>query len=132
MSQQAFDEYLLDKYGNYETLYDGIHHYETTEVKNSQGIVMIPAGLEVQSPYSISFYDYFTDTQTTTGNIATPVTNYEYEEKLEDKKRNIYILKSRYLNVVLNDMNEIMPYKKGSSQYVSEDLKRGDNIRIYS
>jgi len=25
-----------------------------------------------------------------------------------------------------------MPYKKGSSQYISEDLKRGDNIRIYS
>jgi hypothetical protein len=25
-----------------------------------------------------------------------------------------------------------MPYKKGSTQYVSETLKRGDNIRLYS
>jgi len=32
----------------------------------------------------------------------------------------------------LNDMGDIMPYKKGSSQYVSEDLKRGDNIKLYS
>ena len=32
----------------------------------------------------------------------------------------------------VNDMDNIMPYKKGSSQYISEDLKRGDNIRLYS
>jgi hypothetical protein len=25
-----------------------------------------------------------------------------------------------------------MPYKEGSTQYVSETLKRGDNIRLYS
>jgi Base plate wedge protein 53 len=132
MTQVAFDEYLLSKYGTYETLYSGIHHYETSEVVNSQGVVIVPAGLEVSSPYSISFYDYFTDGQINTGNIAVPVTNYEYEEKKENDKRNIYLLKSQYLNIVLNDMNEIMPYKKGSSQYVSEDLKRGDNIRLYS
>jgi hypothetical protein len=33
---------------------------------------------------------------------------------------------------VINDMDNIMPYQKGSSQYISEDLKRGDNIRLYS
>jgi len=36
------------------------------------------------------------------------------------------------LNIVVNDMDNIMPYKKGSTQYVSETLKRGDNIRLYS
>jgi len=60
------------------------------------------------------------------------VTNYDYEIKLEDAKRNIYLLKPTYLNIVVNDMDNIMPYKKGSSQYISEDLKRGDNIRLYS
>ena len=132
MTQVAFDEYLLSKYGTYETLYSGIHHYKTSEVINSQGVVIVPAGLEVPSSYSISYYDYFINGQVDSGNIATPVTNYEYEEEKENNKRNIYVLKSQYLNIVLNDMNEIMPYKKGSSQYVSEDLKRGDNIRLYS
>jgi hypothetical protein len=63
--------------------------------------------------------------------FASPITNYEYESKIEDDKRNIFILKPQYLNIVLNDMNEIMTYKKGSTQYVSRTLKRGDNIRLY-
>ena len=132
LPQQQFDEYMLEKYGNYDTLYSGVHHYETREVKNSQGVIIVAAGLQVPSTYSVSYYDYFIDQQINSGNIAVPVTNYEYEDKIENNKRNIYILKSQYLNIVLNDMNEIMPYKKGSSQYVSEDLKRSDNIKLYS
>ena len=132
LPQQQFDDLMLSKYGNYDTLYSGIHHYETREVKNSQGVVIVAAGLQVPSTYSVSFYDYFADRQVDSGNIAVPVTNYEYEDKLENDKRNIFLLKSRYLNVVLDDMGDIMPYKKGSSQYVSEDLKRGDNIKLYS
>lgn len=131
MTQQAFDTFLLGKYGDYETLYSGIHHYETPEIKNSQGVTIVPAGLEVQSDYSISFYDYFIDSIETYNNIAIPVTNYEYEEKIENDKRNIFTLKPRYLNVVIDDMQDIMAYKKGSSQYQTETLKRGDNIKLY-
>ena len=132
LPQTDFDRFVLDKYGDYDTLYNGIHHYETTEVKNTQGVTIVPAGLQVDSSYSVSYYDFFTDLQVTTGNLAIPVTNYEYEEKVENDKRNIFILKSRYLNIVFDDMEEIMQYKKGSSQFVSENLKTGDNIRLYS
>ena len=132
LPQTDFDRFVLDKYGDYDTLYNGIHHYETTEVKNTQGVTIIPAGLQVDSSYSVSYYDFFTDLQVTTGNLAIPVTNYEYEEKVENDKRNIFILKSRYLNIVFDDMEEIMQYKKGSSQFVSESLKNGDNIKLYS
>ena len=132
LPQTDFDRFVLDKYGDYDTLYNGIHHYETTEVKNTQGVTIIPAGLQVDSSYSVSYYDFFTDLQVTTGNLAIPVTNYEYEEKVENDKRNIFILKPRYLNIVFDDMEEIMQYKKGSSQFVSESLKNGDNIKLYS
>ena len=132
LPQTDFDRFVLDKYGDYDTLYNGIHHYETIEVKNTQGVTIVPAGLQVDSSYSVSYYDFFTDLQVTTGNLATPITNYEYEEKVENDKRNIYILKSRYLNIVFDDMEEIMQYKKGSTQYVSESLKTGDNIKLYS
>ena len=30
-TQYAFDKHLLEKYGDYETLYNGVHHYETIE-----------------------------------------------------------------------------------------------------
>jgi hypothetical protein len=132
LPQTDFDRFVLDKYGDYNTLYNGIHHYETEEVKNSQGVTIVPAGLQVNSSYSVSYYDFFTDLQVTTGNLAIPVTNYEYEEKVENDKRNIFILKPRYLNIVFDDMEEIMAYKKGSTQYVSESLKTGDNIKLYS
>ena len=63
--------------------------------------------------------------------FVIPVTNYEYEFQEQEKKRSIFLLKPRYLNVVFNDLDDIMPYKKGSEQYVSRTLKRGDNIRLY-
>lgn len=132
LPQTDFDRFVLDKYGDYNTLYNGIHHYETIEVKNTQGVTIVPTGLQVESSYSVSYYDFFTDLQVTTGNLATPITNYEYEEKVENDKRNIYILKPRYLNIVFDDMEEIMQYKKGSTQFVSESLKTGDNIKLYS
>ena len=132
LPQTDFDRFVLDKYGDYNTLYNGVHHYETEEVENSQGVVIVPKGLQVDSSYSISFYDYLTGEQVTTGNLATPITNYEYEEKVENDKINIFLLKSTYLGVIINDMPEIMEYREGATQYVSSTLKRGDNIKLYS
>jgi hypothetical protein len=95
---------------------------------------MVPAGLQVESDFSISFYDFFIDQQIDIGPTVAvlPVTNYEYEEKLENDKRNIFLLKPRYLNVVLDDIQDIMTYKEGASQTLSGTLKRADNIRLYS
>ena len=130
--QDDLDRYLVEKYGDYDVLYNGIHHYETSEIKNSQGVTIVPSGLEVSSPYTVSYYDYLTSLQIDTGNISVPVTNYEYEIKLEDAKRNIFLLKKEYLGIITNDMSEIMEYREGATQYVSSTLKRGDNIRLYS
>jgi len=132
LPQRDFDRFLLDKYGDYNTLYNGIHHYETEEVKNSNGVTIVPAGLQVQDGYNVSYYDYLLDQQIQTGNLSVPITNYEYEESLNNQKRIIFVLKPFYLNIVINDLESILPYKEGSSQYVSEDLVKGDNIRLFS
>jgi len=134
MSQDDFERYVLDKYGDYETLYSGIHHYETVEIKNSQGVTVVSAGLQVQSDYTVSYFDFFTDQQVTvpSRDLVIPVTNYEYEEKIENDKRNIFVLKPAYLNVVIDDMDDIMTYRKGATQYVDGTLKIADNIRLYS
>jgi len=130
LTQQSFDSYLLNKYGSYDALYSNIHHYETIEVKNTAGTIIVTAGMQVSSDYNVSYYDYFTNSQVNRSDIITPITNYEYEEKIENDKRNIFLLKPTYIHLIFDDLNDIMPYKKGSSQYVSEDLKRGDNIRL--
>ena len=63
---------------------------------------------------------------------TTEVTNYVYEERIENSKRNIWLLKPQYLPVIRDDMEIIMQYKEGSTQYVSETLKRAENIKLYS
>tara|TARA_B100000579_G_scaffold147027_1_gene119303 strand:- start:346 stop:1011 length:666 start_codon:yes stop_codon:yes gene_type:complete len=129
--QAEFDRHLIDTYGTYENL-NSIHHYETIEIKNSMGVVLVEKGLEVDSDYSITYYDSITEQEVTQTNIVTPITNLEYETKLDDEKRNIFLLKPSYVNVVADDMEEIMAYKKGSTEYISKTLKKAENIRLYS
>ena len=131
MDQYELDRYLLDKYESYEKLNE-IHHYETIEIKNSSGVIMVEEGLTVDSDFSVTFYDWMIDSLETKSGITNPVTNYEYEMKKEDEKRNIFLLKSDYVHVVKDDLTSIMRYKKGSTQYVSGTLKKAENIRLYS
>ena len=131
LNHQSFYNFLIDKYGSEEEIY-GIHHYETQEVRNSDEAIIVPKGLKVPQNYSIEFYDTDLESYTTASNITTEITNYTYENKIEENKRNIYVLKAEYINVILNDMEESMIYKEGSTQYLSETLVRGENIRLYS
>ncbi len=129
--QRDFDRYLLDKYESYENL-NNAHHYETIQIKNNSGAVIVPAGLQVESNYSVTYFDFNLGHDVTRSNTAVPVTNYDYELKKEDAKRNIFLLKPMYLNIVKDDIDDFMPYKKGSTEYVSETLKKAENIRLYS
>lgn len=130
MPQTVFDKYLLEKYGSYANI-DAVHHYETVEVKNSSEITIIPKGLQVAQNYSVTYYDDLLGQEVTASNITEPVTNFQYEDKIQDEKRNIFLLKPIYLNVINNDLQDSMAYKEGATQYVSDTLKKGDNIRLY-
>lgn len=131
MTQDAFFKYIDSKYGSLDKAYE-TSHYETIEVKNSLGEVVLPAGLTVDRNYQFYYYDRGLKIDAIASNITAPVTYYDLEYKKEDNKRNIFVLKSKYLSVVFNDLESIMPYKKGSDQYVNETLKTADNIRLYN
>lgn len=248
LTQQAFDKVMFEKYGDYETLYGSIHHYETTGIVNSKGVTVLPAGLRVPNTWNTNgnfievnntkisqifsgdgitatttatvsvnngiyglnvgsqitinnvidstyngtfivtsalipfensgavsftyelpsipndaiptladprteevlltienpngtgnsyYYEYYDEglgysVQLPRDSFVREVTNFEYENQLEENKRNIFILKPRYLSVVFNDMDDLMPYKKGGTQFLSPTLKRGSNIRLYT
>jgi hypothetical protein len=91
----------------------------------------MPSGLRCDSTFAFSYSDSKSGTLFNLSNISTEVTNYQYEEQIEDAKRNIFLLKPRYLNVVFDDIDEMMAYRKGSTQYKSETLKTADNIRLF-
>jgi hypothetical protein len=129
--QQSFINYLYRKYRT-DAKINAVHHYESSEVKDSKGKILIPKGLKVPSDFSLTYYDSGLGTETTVSGIANAVTNYQYEEKIEDDKRNIYLLKPRYVNLAIEDMEDGLPYRSGSSQYITDDLSIGENIRLYS
>ncbi len=128
--QNDFDRFLLDKYGTYEELH-AVHHYETKEIKDSNGVVIVPQGLQVASDYSITYWDTTTRGYVSETDVPDPITNYQYESDIENRKRNIKVLKGIYLGIIRDDMKELMTYKKGGTQYVSTTLKRGENIKLY-
>ena len=130
MTQRNFENYLLEKYGTYEQM-NAVHHYETTEVKNKQGAVITAAGLQVDSDFSVTYYDALEEGYNTKYPV-TSVTNYDFEQKIQDDRRNIFTLKPRYLNIAKDDLKEMMEYKKGSTQYKSKTLKTADNIRLFT
>ena len=139
LPQSGFDRFLITKYkvgsepdeNTYNRIYNIVHHHESPEIKNTLGITVLPEGLQIPQDFSLTYYDAGLRDEFISGNIAIPIKNYEYEIGIQEKKRNIFILKPKYLNVVYNDLDDIMPYKQGSVQYLSRTLKRGDNLRLY-
>ena len=131
MSENSFNNFLIDKYGSQVGI-SSIHHYECTGVKDTLGVVIAPEGLTIDKDYSVTYYDQYASAGIVTAtNLAETITNYDYESKLQNEKRNIFVLKPEYLSVVFNDLEDVMEYKKGSTQYRSGTLKVADNIRLY-
>jgi hypothetical protein len=130
LTQQAFNDFLIKKYGSIEKV-NNIHHYETRELKNDSGEIVVPKGLKVQKNFKTEYFDRKRDGYVIRVNEVDAITNYTYEVRKEESKRNIYLIKAEYLELILDDVDRLMPYKKGSTQYVSRTLKRGEDIKLF-
>ena len=119
-SKEIYD-YSLNKYGND---LNQIKYYVTKEVKDTSGNIYLPEGKVVDSNFTIAD----PTSPTATLNPVAGVTNYEYEAKINEDKRNITILRPSYKNMFLLDMRNIMTYSK-SSQYINGNLVRTENTR---
>ena len=131
LTNQNFENYLLNKYGSTENIY-AVKHYETERVTDSQGKVIIPAGKVVPEDFSITFYDAGLKTEVLKTLITDEVTNYVYEQRIQDRKRNIYLMKPQYLTGILDEVKSELKYKKGGSQYVSPTMKKAEDARLFN
>ena len=126
LSSKELYDFTVEKYGLTEI--NNVRHYETKEIKNSRGVVILPSGNIVDAGFSVSYYDERNIT-TTPSDTVRGVTYYEYEVKENEKKRNIFVLRTEYLQQFLNDIRNEMTYKR-SSQFVNDKLIRTENTRI--
>ena len=114
--------YCLDKYG--ESL-NSNRFFETTEVKDSNDRLILPKGKVVDFNFTIPK----PGEPTATINPVVGITNYEYETRLNDEKRNIFILREGYLQQFLSDIREIMTYDE-SSEFIDERTAQTENSNI--
>ena len=118
MTKVVFEEYVKSKYD----IVEGIHHYETVEQKYD-GEIILPGGLEVGEAYR-----FITPEGTTLSaeDSRGPVTNYIYELRKNDKKREIYVLRPAFVDEFIEIFNREMKFTP-STEYVSENLKISKN-----
>lgn len=112
------------KYG-FDNAYSGIHHYVTKEVKVGD-LLALEGGLIVDQNFYSSSYEYWNGSQVVSvpGNtVSSSVTNYDYEIEQNEKKRNIYILKSNYFNRFVEEFKTKSLYQESSS-FISKRLKQ--------
>ena len=140
LSNKDIYDFVENAYGDEM---NSVRFYETIEVKDSKGRLVMPEKQVVDRNFKsprpetetaesyVQFWDSGLEQVVTKYNITRPVTNFEYEMRLNDEKRGIYVLRPSYLQQLLNDMRREMRYAK-SSQYVDARTKKGDNIRVKS
>ena len=136
---QVYD-FALEKYGS-EAEMTSIHHYETLEIVDDKGRLILPPELIVDGDFKISGtvnkypstrytlksltgnrqLDDKDEFSVTTDNIASPVTNLEFEYKENEKRREIDVLRNSYVNMFVEDMKDIVRYDKSSS-YITSNL----------
>ena len=143
LSNYDLYRYVEAKYG---TDLNAIHHYETIEVRDNKGRLILPAGQRVDqnftipTPYDASATNFYVGVRPQSDNIdyrsvnsdinpVTGVSNYEYETQLNESKRRIEVMKPIYLQQFLNDMRELMNYKE-SSRTVNGKLLTTENTRL--
>lgn len=127
MDNKSFEKYLEDKYG--DTLYDVVH-YESKEVRNASGEIILQRGIKIPQNYSFTYFDIGSNQYETVNNIALAVTNYIKEVKIQNERRAIRILRKEYIDEIQKELEEIIQYKPGSAQYQGKYLKMVDDIRI--
>ena len=144
---QVYDNSLA-KYGS-ETVMNEVHHYETYEIKDSQGRQILPPDLIVDDSFKIdgSSLRFGTNRFTiisqlgnrqlddkneytvATDKIARPVTNYEHDIMENDKLRKIDILRPSLVPTFIEDFRDAVRYAQ-SSGFISNRLASTENTNI--
>ena len=119
LSHNDLYNYCLEKYGSDAGVQE-THHWETQEVKDKFGRIILEGKLIVDESFKFTY----TKDDYTAVNVspAQSVSNFTYDQRVNENKRRIKILKPGYLGAFMTDMRNMMRYSN-SSQYIDRTLK---------
>ena len=122
LSNRDLYYYALDKYG--DSLNSNMF-FETIEVKDTSGRLILPKGKVVDQNFTIPK----PGAPNATINPVVGISNFEYETRINDEKRNIFVLRLEYLQEFVNDFRELMTYKQ-SSEFIDSRTIQTENTNI--
>ena len=136
LSNTDLFNYATNKYG--ENLNE-VKYYETKEIKDFKGRVVLEGGKRVNKEFKISYFENgevktndLTKLGTNVVAIDDPVSavsNYVHETRINNDKRNIFVLKNGFLQQFLDDFRDIMIYGP-SSQFVDDKTVKTENTNL--
>ena len=119
-------QYSLEKYGD---ALNATRFFETKEIKDSKGNIILEKGKVVDSDFEFKYSDNNSIVTVKGTAIRTGISNFDYEVRLNDEKRSIFLLKREYLQQFLNDFRDIMVYGQ-SSQAIDDNLAKTENTNV--
>ena len=89
-SVTQLQDFTNQKYDNPQAT----NHHVTTEVKDANGNIIVPAGKVVPSNFQVVYYN---GTTTVTATPVVSVSNAQYETELNNKKQQIQIVRPEFI-----------------------------------
>ena len=100
-SVTQLQDFITQKYSNPQAT----KHHVTTEVKDAENNIIVPAGKIVPSNFQVSYYNGST---TVTANPVVSVTNAMYETELNSKKQSIQVVKPNIIEDFVAEYNSLL------------------------
>ncbi len=125
LSNNDLYTYCLEKYGSDANMM-ATHHFETQETKDRHGRILLKVKLIVDENFSFTYTK--DDNTSETINPAQSVSNYTYEQRLNEDKRKIRVIRPSLLAAFITDFRHLMKYDKSSS-FINRSLISSYNPR---
>ena len=125
LSNNELYQYCLEKYGS-DLAVMQTKHFETQEVKDNFGRILLKKGLIVDENFKFTYSK--DDNTIETVNPAKSVSRYTYEQRINEDKRKIRVLKPGLLSAFITDFRNIMKYDRSSS-FINKSLISSYNPR---
>jgi len=103
MDTPSLEDYLDRKYGS--KLYDVVQ-YETDEITDTKGNVLVKKGTVVNSNFLFTTYEGIVHGV----NKIQPLTNYDLEQRKNELKRGIKVLKNQFIQKFIDEFEELIKY----------------------
>ena len=107
LSNRLLYDYAADKY---EADLNATRHYETKEIKDSKGRLLLPGGQVVDSTFRIPD----PENPGLTINPTVAVSNWLIEVRENNKKRTIKVLRKEYLSSFVGEVRDFLQYQESS------------------